>query len=64
MGAGDKFDHKMDEAKGNVKETFGKATDNEDLEAEGRGDQAKGKLGQAGDKAKDAAENVKDAFKS
>lgn len=56
MSTEDKFDAKADEVKGQVKETAGKATDDEDLEAEGKGDQAKGNL-------KQAAENVKDAFK-
>lgn len=59
MGIGDKFD----EIKGEGKEHLGKATDNEDLEAEGKADQFEGKLGQAGDKAKDALDKAKDAFK-
>jgi uncharacterized protein YjbJ (UPF0337 family) len=57
MGIDDKFDAKSDELKGKVKEGVGRATDDEGLEAEGRGDQVKGNL-------KQAAEKVKDAFKS
>ncbi|MEU4805009.1 CsbD family protein [Actinosynnema sp. NPDC023587] len=57
MSTDDKFDAKSDELKGKVKETVGDATNNRDLEAEGRGDQVKGNL-------KQAAEKVKDAFKS
>jgi uncharacterized protein YjbJ (UPF0337 family) len=56
MSTDDKFDAKADEVKGDVKETAGRVTGDEELEAEGKGDQAKGKL-------KQAAENVKDAFK-
>jgi uncharacterized protein YjbJ (UPF0337 family) len=56
MGIDDKFDAKADELKGKAKETAGRATDDPDLEAEGRGEQVKGNL-------KQAAEKVKDAFK-
>ena len=57
MGADDKFEAKADELKGKGKEALGEATDDPDLEAEGKGDQAKGNLKQAGEK-------VKDVFKS
>lgn len=57
MGEGDKVGNKAEELGGKVKEAAGKATDNERLEAEGRGDQTKANLKQAG-------ENVKDAFRS
>ena len=57
MSAEDKLDAKADEVKGKIKETAGRATDDEELEAEGKGDQVKGNL-------KQAAENVKDAFKN
>ncbi len=53
MATEDKAAHKATEVKGDVKETLGKATGNEELEAEGKGDQAKGNLKQAGDKVKD-----------
>jgi len=45
-------EEKFEQAKGNVKETIGDATDNKDLKAEGKGDKASGK-------AKEAVENVK-----
>jgi uncharacterized protein YjbJ (UPF0337 family) len=54
MGASDKFENITDEKVGEAKETFGKATDNEDMEAEGKADQAKADLKQAGEKVKDA----------
>ena len=56
MSTDDKFDAKADEVKGKVKETTGRVTDNEDLEAEGKGELAKSNL-------KQAVEKVKDAFK-
>ncbi len=57
MGLDDKIENAADDLKGKAKEATGKATDDESLEAEGRGDQAKSDLKQAGEK-------VKDAFKS
>ena len=54
MGLGDKFDNKSDELKGKAKEATGKATDDEKLEAEGKGDQMGANLKQAGEKVKDA----------
>lgn len=54
MGTNDKFDHHAEEAKGQVKENAGKATDDEKLEREGKADQTKANLKQAGDKVKDA----------
>ncbi|MGX7680538.1 CsbD family protein [Jatrophihabitans sp. DSM 45814] len=53
MGLDDKIKNKAEEAKGKVKEGVGKATDDEQLEAEGHGDQAKSNLKQAGEKVKD-----------
>ena len=43
---------KFEQAKGNIKETVGNATDNKELEKDGKGDKASGK-------AKEAVENVK-----
>jgi uncharacterized protein YjbJ (UPF0337 family) len=60
MSDSGKTEAKADQAKGKAKETVGHAVGNEDLEAEGRGDQARGDLREAGEKAKDA---VKDVFK-
>lgn len=56
MGADDKGSNKGQELKGQAKETWGKATGNESMEAEGKTDKSKANLKQAG-------ENVKDAFK-
>jgi uncharacterized protein YjbJ (UPF0337 family) len=49
--------NKITEVKGKVKQAAGQATDDPELEAEGKTDEAKGNLKQAGEK-------VKDAFKS
>jgi len=54
MATEDKAAHKVTEVKGDIKETVGKASGDEEMEAEGRGDQATGNLKQAGDKVKDA----------
>ncbi|MEV8378520.1 CsbD family protein [Kribbella sp. NPDC056861] len=54
MGIGDKIKNAAEDAKGKVKEMTGDATDNEDLQAEGKADQSVADLKQAGEKAKDA----------
>jgi uncharacterized protein YjbJ (UPF0337 family) len=56
MSAEDKANNKGEELKGKVKEGVGRATNDQDLEAEGKADQISGNL-------KDAGEKVKDAFK-
>jgi len=56
MSASDKFENAAEDLKGKTKETAGKATNNERLEAEGKAEQAKADL-------KKAAENVKDAVR-
>lgn len=56
MGLDDKIENAAQDAGGKAKEGVGKATGDERLEAEGKGDQAKADL-------KNAAEKVKDAFK-
>jgi uncharacterized protein YjbJ (UPF0337 family) len=53
MGTDDKLQNMADEKIGEAKETLGKATDNDDMEAEGKTDQAKADLKQAGEKVKD-----------
>lgn len=50
----DKLEHKVEELGGKAKEHLGRATDDERLEAEGKGEQSKANLKQAGDKIKDA----------
>ena len=54
MGLDDKLENATDDLKGKAKEATGKATDDESLEAEGKGDQAVSDLKQAGEKVKDA----------
>lgn len=67
MSGADDIKNAAEKAGGKIKEGVGKATDNERLEAEGRGDQTKASAKQAGENVKDAAhnvgENIKDGFK-
>jgi uncharacterized protein YjbJ (UPF0337 family) len=56
MGLDDKLGNAAEDAKGKAKEAVGSATDDDELERQGKGDQAKADL-------KDAGEKVKDAFK-
>jgi uncharacterized protein YjbJ (UPF0337 family) len=63
MSTEDKASNKVKDIKGNVKESTGKATDNEDLEKEGKADQAEASVKESVEHLKDAAGNVKDAFK-
>jgi uncharacterized protein YjbJ (UPF0337 family) len=53
MGLDDKIENKTEELKGQGKEAVGRATDDEELMAEGQMDQAKGNIKQAGEKIKD-----------
>jgi uncharacterized protein YjbJ (UPF0337 family) len=57
MAIGDKIKHAAEDATGKVKEVIGKATDNQSMEAEGKGDQAAANVKQAGDNAKDALDS-------
>ena len=59
MGVQDRLENKADRVKGEVKEAVGSATDDADLEAQGRRDQAESRLRDAGEDVKDA---VKRAF--
>lgn len=54
MGLDDKISNAAEDAKGKIKEGTGKASGDESLEAEGKGDQAKSDLKGAGEKIKDA----------
>jgi uncharacterized protein YjbJ (UPF0337 family) len=54
MGTDDKMDNKLEEFGGKAKEAVGRATDDEELEAQGERDQTKSNLKQAGEKVKDA----------
>ena len=60
MGMKDKAENKVDELKGQGKESAGRVTGDRDLEAEGKADQSEGKVKQAGEHVKDAAKDVKD----
>jgi uncharacterized protein YjbJ (UPF0337 family) len=62
MGLKDKAENKVEKLKGQGKESTGKATGDEQLEAEGKGDQASSKVKDAGEKVKDAASDLKDGF--
>jgi uncharacterized protein YjbJ (UPF0337 family) len=57
MGIDDKISNASEEAAGKLKEGAGRATDDEQLEAEGKGDQTSANVKQAGEK-------IKDIFKS
>jgi uncharacterized protein YjbJ (UPF0337 family) len=63
MGLDDKISNKAEDLGGKLKEGTGKATDDEQLEAEGKGDQASASLKDGVEHVKDAASDVKDAFK-
>ena len=54
MSSEDKISNKIDELAGKGKEAVGRATDDPDLVAEGKEDQARSNLKQAGEKIKDA----------
>ncbi len=57
MSGTDKLTNKIEELSGKGKQAVGDATDNRDLQAEGKKEESKSSLKQAG-------ENIKDAFKS
>jgi uncharacterized protein YjbJ (UPF0337 family) len=54
MGLDDKVRNEGEDLGGKAKETYGRATDDEQLEAEGKADQVKANMKQAGEKVKDA----------
>lgn len=54
MSASDKIENAAEDLTGKTKEAAGKATDNEELEAEGKADQAKASMKKAGENIKDA----------
>ncbi|QUH00643.1 CsbD family protein [Saccharopolyspora erythraea] len=59
MANEDKAGHKAEELKGRAKEKLGDVTDTEQLQAEGKAEQAKGSLKQAGEKLKDTVTGMK-----
>jgi uncharacterized protein YjbJ (UPF0337 family) len=64
MGLGDKAKDKAEELAGKAKATVGDKTDNPDLEAEGRRQEAKADVKQAGEDVKDTGDDVADALRS
>jgi uncharacterized protein YjbJ (UPF0337 family) len=54
VGFADKFSNKVQELRGRMKRTAGKASGDRRLEAEGRSEEVRGGLKQAGEKFKDA----------
>jgi uncharacterized protein YjbJ (UPF0337 family) len=54
VGYDDKVRNEAEELKGKAKERYGDLTDDERMEAEGKGEQVKANLKQAGEKVKDA----------
>jgi uncharacterized protein YjbJ (UPF0337 family) len=63
MGVDDRMKNTAEDLGGKAKETAGKLTDDERLEAEGKAQQTKADLKNAGENVKEAADDVKDAFK-
>lgn len=63
MGLKDKAENKLDELKGQGKESAGRTTGNRDLEAEGKADQTGAKAKNAGEHVKHAAKDLKDGLK-
>ncbi|MEP7764274.1 CsbD family protein [Sanguibacter sp. 25GB23B1] len=57
MGLDDKLKNTAENVGGKAKEATGSATGDEQLEAEGKGDQSAASLKQAGEKVKDAFKN-------
>lgn len=57
MSGTDKLTNKIEELSGKGKQAVGDATDNRDLQAEGKKEETKSNL-------KQGVENIKDAFKS
>jgi uncharacterized protein YjbJ (UPF0337 family) len=54
----DKTRNKVEEIRGRAKEEVGRTTGDEELESQGKRDQAKSNAKQAGEKIKDAARDI------
>jgi uncharacterized protein YjbJ (UPF0337 family) len=63
VGLDDKVQHHATDAKGKAKEATGAATGDDDMKAEGKGDQAQASAEEAGRHLKDAAKDAKDTLK-
>lgn len=64
MGIGDDIKNSAEKLGGKIKEGVGKATDNEELENEGRADQTKAAAKQAADDVKDAAKDAGEGLRN
>ena len=63
MGLDDKAQHQATDAKGRAKEAAGAVTGDEDMKAEGKGDQTQARAEEAGRHLKEAAKDAKDTLK-
>jgi len=64
MGFADKAKDKVEELAGKAKAATGDATDNPDLEAEGRMQESKADVKQAAEDVKDSGDDVADALRA
>jgi uncharacterized protein YjbJ (UPF0337 family) len=64
MGFADKAKDKAEELAGKAKAAMGDATDNPDLEAEGRMQESKADVKQAAEDVKDTGDDVADALRA
>jgi uncharacterized protein YjbJ (UPF0337 family) len=62
MGTQDKASNRAQDIKGKIKEKVGKATSDENLEDEGKADQAESAVRDVGETVKDAASKIKHAL--
>ena len=62
MGLDDKLSNKGEDLGGKLKEGAGNATGDDELRAEGKGDQASASVKDGVEHAKDAAKDIKDGF--
>jgi uncharacterized protein YjbJ (UPF0337 family) len=62
MSLMDKIRNKLDQSKGMAKESTGRAIGNEQMQYEGKMEQAKANARQSGEHLRDAATNVRNAF--
>jgi uncharacterized protein YjbJ (UPF0337 family) len=62
MGFMDKIKNALQGAKGQAKETTGRATNDSSMQAEGKADQTSASFKNAGENVKDAAKDVKDGL--
>jgi uncharacterized protein YjbJ (UPF0337 family) len=63
MGLDDKIKNSAQDATGTAKENVGRATGNEDMEAEGVADQTESKFKKAGENVKDAVGDIADKIR-